>query len=164
MRFDLVHQFRYPAARCAQAFADPTLYPWFAKLPKVAVPEVLSREADARSVRMRIRYRFGGDLNAAARAVIDPGKLTWIDESVHDLDAASVSFTLRPDHYDRQFRGQGEYRFVDTDAGCRREASIEIKVSFPVVGRAVENAIAAGLREHLDDEVGIVEQFLAASG
>ena len=41
-----------------------------------------------------------------------------------------------------------------------READIDLKVSFPLVGRAVEGAIACGLREHLDDEVGIVDAYL----
>ena len=52
--------------------------------------------------------------------------------------------------------------FVDTDPGCIRVADIDLKVSFPLVGRAVENAIASGLREHLDDEVVIIEQYLRA--
>ncbi len=168
MKFQLVQDLGFPAARCAAAFADPGLYPWFAKLPKVQVPEVLTREVVATdpagdTVRLRIRYRFGGHLNAAVRAVVDPGKLTWVDESVHDLAQRSVSFTLHPDHYGRQLRGRGHYRFVDTEGGCRREATVEVKVAFPIVGRAVEDAIASGLREHLADEVAIVESYLAAT-
>lgn len=163
MKIDLTQDLGHPADRCAAAFTDPALYPWFAKLPKVQVPEVLGRDVDGDVIRMQIRYRFGGDLSAAARSIIDPRKLTWIDESVHDLGARTVRFTLRPDHYDRQFRGSGEYRFVDTATGCRRDARIEIKVSFPVVGRAVEGAIASGLREHLADEASIVERYLAAT-
>ena len=163
MRIDLVQELGHPADACARAFADPGLYPWFAKLPKVQVPEVLAREVDGDRVRLRIRYRFGGDVNAAVRAVIDPAKLTWVDESQHDLVRHHVTFVLRPDHYDRQFKGRGEYRFIDTADGCRREAGIDIKVSFPIVGRAVEAAIASGLREHLADEVRIVEAYLAAT-
>lgn len=161
MKFTVTQRFGQPASRCAEAFTDPGLYPTFAGLPKVEVPEVLSRESDGSKVRMRIRYRFTGDLNAAARAVIDRDKLTWIDESVHDLDANAVEFTLHPEHYGRQFRGHGAYRFVDTDGGCERIAAIEIAVGFPLVGRAVEGAIASGLREHLAVEQGVVERYLA---
>ncbi len=168
MKFQLAQDLSFPAARCAATFADPGLYPWFAKLPKVQVPEVLSREVVATdpagdTIRLRIRYRFGGHLDAAVRTVVDPAKLTWVDESIHDLAARSVTFTLQPDHYGRHFRGRGHYRFVDTDDGCRREATMEIKVAFPFVGRAVENAIASGLKEHLADEVSIVESYLAAT-
>ncbi len=161
MKFTVTQRFQQPADRCARVFTDPELYPTFAGLRKVGVPEVLSREAEGTVVRMRIRYHFAGDLNAAARAAIDRDKLTWVDESVHDLEANTVTFTLHPDHYARRFQGHGAYRFVDTDAGCERVADIEVEVSFPLVGHAVEGAIASGLREHLADEQGVVERFLA---
>ncbi len=160
MRFTVTQRFRHSAARCAEAFTDPDLYLGFADLPKVAVPEVLSREVAGSRIRMRIRYRFDGELHGAARVAVDRDKLTWVDESVHDLDRRSVSFTLQPDHYGSQFRGRGTYRFVDTAEGCERVGDIEIAVSFPLVGRVVEGAIASGLREHLADEEGVVERFL----
>jgi len=43
---------------------------------------------------------------------------------------------------------------------CRRVAAVELSVSAPLVGRAVERAIASGLREHLADEAPVVEGFL----
>ena len=46
------------------------------------------------------------------------------------------------------------------DRGCRRVATVELSVSAPLVGRAVERAIASGLREHLADEAPVVEGFL----
>ena len=154
--------FTRPADDCARAFTDPDLYASFAGLPKVGVPEVLSRDVEGDTVRMRIRYRFDGDLNVAARAAVDRHRLTWIDESVHDLSENTVRFELRADHYRRQFRGGGTYRFVDVGEGCERVADIDVSVSFPLVGHAVEGAIASGLREHLADERGVVEHFLAA--
>lgn len=162
MKLSLRQQFSFPADVVAAGFTDPGLYPWFAKLPKVGVPEVLTRVVEGSRVRMRIRYRFGGDLSPAARALIDPSKLTWVDESVHDLDTCTVTFELHPDAYGERFRCRGRYSFTDTPSGCERSAEIDLKVSFPVVGRAVENAIASGLREHLDDEVVIIEQYLRA--
>lgn len=161
MKFTVTQTFSHPAADCARAFTDPALYPTFAGLPKVQVPEVVSHDVAGSVVRMRVHYRFAGDLSLAARAAIDRERLTWIDESVHDLDDRTVRFELRPDHYGKQFRGHGTYRFVDTDEGCERVAEVEVTVSFPLVGRAVEGAIASGLREHLADEQGVVERFLA---
>ncbi|WP_436795393.1 DUF2505 family protein [Actinospongicola halichondriae] len=160
MKFTVTQRFHHPAARCAEAFTDPALYPTFADLPKVGVPEVLSQDTDGATVRMRVRYRFDGELNGAARLAVDRAKLTWVDESVHDLDRQFVTFTLHPDHHASQFRGRGTYRFVDTPDGCERIGNIEINISFPLVGRAVEGAIASGLREHLADEQGVVERFL----
>lgn len=160
MKFAAEQRFSFPADVTALAFADPALYPRFGELPKVSVPEVLSHQKDGDVVTLRIRYRFAGHLSAAARTVIDPAKLTWVDESVHDLRRHHVHFVLHPDHYGDRFRCHGEYRLEDVTGGSRRTASIDVRVSAPLVGRAVEGAIASGLREHLADETGVVEAYL----
>lgn len=166
MKLQVTQAFGFPPDVVAQGLTDPALYPRFAELPKVRVPEVLSREVEGDRIRLRIRYGFGGELSSAARKLVDPAKLTWVDESVHDLGTHTVRFELHPDHYADRFRCRGVYRLVGTPDGCRRDADIDLHVSFPLVGRAVEGAIASGLREHLDDEVTVIESFLggAATG
>lgn len=160
MRFTVEQRFSTDADETARAFTEPDLYAGFAALPKVSVPDVLACEPDGDLV--RIRYRFAGKLSSAARAVIDPAKLTWVDESTHDLARRHVRFVLRPDHYGDRFRCSGEYRIEPVGDGCRRHASIEVKVSAPFVGGAVERAIESGLREHLAAETEVVEAYLAA--
>lgn len=160
MRFTVEQRFRTPADDTARAFTEPELYEGFSSLPKVSQPEVLSRELVGDAVRLRVRHRFAGHLSAAARAVIDPATLTWVDDSVHDLARRHCRFVLHPDHHARRFRCEGEYRIDPTPTGCRREATIDLRVSAPLVGRAVEHAIASGLREHLADETAVVEAYL----
>lgn len=162
MRFAVEQRFTTPADDTARAFAEPELYAGFDALPKVATPEVLSCERDGDTVRLRIRHRFAGHLSAPARAVIDPATLTWVDESVHDLSRRHVRFVLHPDHHAGRFRCHGEYAIEPTPTGCRRLGSVELRVSAPLVGRAVEQAIASGLREHLADETAVVEAYLGA--
>ncbi len=155
-------RFGTDADETARAFTEPELYAGFADLSKVSVPEVLGCESDGDVVRLRIRYRFAGQLSSAARAVIDPAKLSWVDESTHDLARRHVRFALRPDHYGERFRCSGDYRIEPDGDGCRRHATIDVKVSAPFVGGAVERAIESGLREHLADETRVVEAYLAA--
>lgn len=162
MRFTVEQRFVTGADETTRAFTEPALYAGFADLSKVSVPEVLACETDGELVRLRIRYRFAGHLSSAARAVIDPQRLSWVDESTHDLSRRHVRFVLRPDHYGERFRCSGEYRIEPDGDGCRRHASIELKVSAPFVGGAVERAIESGLREHLADETRVVEAYLAA--
>ena len=161
MRFTVEQRFSTPADDTARAFTEPDLYAGFTDLPKVSQPEVLGRELEGDTVRLRIRYRFAGHLSAPARAVIDPATLTWVDESVHDLARRECRFVLHPDHHAHRFRCHGEYRIEPSPDGCTRRASIELRVSAPLVGRAVEQAIASGLREHLADETHVVESYLA---
>ena len=145
-------------------FTDAALYPWFAKLPKVQVPEVLSRDVAGDVVRMRIRYRFGGDVNGAVRSVIDPAKLSWVDESEHDLAGTRSPSPSAPTTTTASSPDPATTGSSTSTAAVDARRDIDIKVSFPLVGRAVEKAIASGLREHLADEVRIVEAFLAGSG
>lgn len=161
MRFTVEQRFATGPDETARAFSEPELYAGFAALPKVSVPEVLACHRDGDVARMRIRYRFAGHLSSAARAVIDPNRLTWVDESTHDLARRHVRFVLRPDHYGDRFRCSGDYRIEESDGGCRRHATIDLKVSAPFVGGAVERAIESGLREHLAEETGVVEAYLA---
>lgn len=161
MRFTVEQRFATGPDETARAFSEPELYAGFAALPKVSVPEVLACHRDGDVARMRIRYRFAGHLSSAARAVIDPDRLTWVDESTHDLARRHVRFVLRPDHYGDRFRCSGDYRIEESDGGCRRHATIDLKVSAPFVGGAVERAIESGLREHLAEETGVVEAYLA---
>jgi hypothetical protein len=68
---------------------------------------------------------------------------------------------MQADHYRDRFRCSGAYRFEPIDeTSCRRVGGAELKVKAMLVGSAVESAIVSGLKEHLVDEVPVVEAFL----
>jgi hypothetical protein len=165
MRFQVEQRFAADADAVARAYADPSLYGWFVDLPKLSEPDVLRHEVDGDVVTLELRYQFIGDLSPAARAVIDPHRLTWVERSTHDLSTRTTRFTMLPDHYRDRFRCQGSYRFEVAGAdACRRLAEAELSVKAFLVASAVEGAIVSGLEEHLLDEVPIVERFLGAPG
>jgi hypothetical protein len=162
MRFTIDQRFTAAPDAVARAFADPELYLALQGLPKLSRPEVLRHNADDGVVTMEIRYRFNGDLSPAARAVLDPARLTWVEHATHDLDARTTTFTMVPDHYRDRFKCSGTYRFdADADGGTVRHCEGDIRVRALLVAGAVEGAIVSGLREHLDDEVAVVEAYLA---
>jgi hypothetical protein len=163
MRFTIDQRFSAAPDDVARAYADPALYEAFQGLAKMSRPDVLAHEADGDVVTMQVRYRFSGDLSAAARAVLDPARLTWVERATHDLAARTTTFTMVPDHYGDRFRCSGTYRFEPgSDAGTVRHCEGEIRVKALLVAGAVEKAIVSGLREHLEDEVAVVEAFLGA--
>jgi hypothetical protein len=158
-------RFAADADAVARTYADPTLYAGFVGLPKLSEPEVLRHEVDGDLVTLELRYRFIGDLSPAARAVIDPQRLTWVERATHDLAQRTTRFTMVPDHYRDRFRCHGTYRFEPAgDGACRRVAEAELSVKALLVAGAVESAIVSGLEEHLRDEVPIVERFLGVGG
>jgi hypothetical protein len=160
VRFEIEQRFAADVDLVAHAYTDPELYARMDALAKLSRPEVLAHEVDGDVVRLQVRYAFVGDLSPAARAVIDPARLTWVEHSTHHLADRHTSFTMVPDHYRDRFRCAGAYRFEPLDAGsCARHGEAELTVKALLVAGAVEGAIVSGLQEHLVDEVPVVEAF-----
>jgi hypothetical protein len=163
MRFAFEQHFASAPDAVAQAFADPELYVALQGLPKLGRPEVVDHTVEGSRVVLRVRYRFTGELSSAARAVIDPERLTWVEEATHDLTNRQVAFTMLPDHYADRFRCRGGYVFEPDGDGTVRRSEGELKVRAPLVAGAVERAIVSGLQDHLADEVAIVDAFVAGA-
>ncbi len=165
MRFRVEQRIAGDIDAVARAFTEPELYEQVGELPKLGRPEVLSRSEDGDTVLLRLQYRFTGDLSSAVRRVLDPKKLTWVEESRHDLDAHHVEFRMIPDNYADRFRCSGTYSFTAiSDDTTRRVAEGDLTVKTPFVGRLVEQAIVSGLREHLEAEAPLVERYIATHG
>ncbi|HEY2815406.1 MAG TPA: DUF2505 family protein [Acidimicrobiales bacterium] len=163
MRFELVQHIASPADAVAATYAEPAFYATLVGLPKLATPEVQSHERDGARVHLRIRHQFIGELSSAVRAVIDPRKLSWIEDSTHDLATRHVTFRMDADHYADRFRCSGSYDFESTSdsAATVRRSTGDLSLRVRLVARRVEQAILSGLQEHLDAEAPLVERWIA---
>ena len=163
MRFRISTRYDAQPDAVARAYADPALYEAFAGLPRADRPEVLEHRVDGDTAVLRVRWRFSGTLSPAARAVIDPERLSWVEESSHDLARRRVSYRMVPDHYRDRFSCTGEYRFEADGDGSVRVVEGDLRVKAPIVGRTVERAIVSGLEEQLASEGPIVEAFVTGA-
>jgi Protein of unknown function (DUF2505) len=100
----------------------------------------------------------------AVTAVVDPETLTWIQEDEHDLDRRAVQWRLLPDHHLDRLQASGTHRFVTRADGTDRLTDGDVKVQVPLFGGRVESALAAGLAEHLDAEVPVVDRWITDQG
>jgi hypothetical protein len=165
MRFKLEQRYGAEPDAVARAYADPALYASFTDLPRAGRPEVVAHRGDDGVVELEVRWRFTADLSGAARAVIDPARLSWVEASRHDLAARRTTFRMLADHYADRFSCTGEYRFTPSaGGGAVRVVEADLRVKAPLVGRAVEGAIVSGLEEQLRAEVPAVESFLSGGG
>lgn len=163
MRFTLETAYAVDAARVAAAYADPALYAAFGDLPRAGRPEVLTHEVDGDTVRLDVRWRFTAELSAAARAVIDPDRLTWVERATHDLARREVAFELVADHYRDRFSCKGGYRFTEAAPDrATRQSHGDLRIKALLVGGAVEGAIVDGLKDQLRAEVPVVEGFVSS--
>ena len=162
MRFQIEQQIAGPVEAVARLYTEPRFYERLGELPKLGRPEVLERREDGSVVHLAVRFRFTGHLSPAVTKMVDPAKLSWVEESVHDLEGHTVTFHMQPDNYADRLRFEGSSRFeADGDDDTRRVAEGDVVVRVPLVGRAVEGAIVSGLREHLAAEVEVVERLAA---
>jgi len=148
-------------------YTDPEFYPRLDGLPKIGRPRVLDRKVDGDRITMRVHYTFVASLPSAALAVIDPDRLTWVEETTYDLAAKRSTTRLLPDHYPDRLTASATATFTpdpnDPNRSVRRIAG-EVDVRMAFVGGKVERAIVEGFEEHLADEERIVNAYLASRG
>jgi uncharacterized protein YndB with AHSA1/START domain len=164
VRFQIEQRFDAGPDDVMRAYTDPALYDRMVGMARVEQPAVIDVEREGDVVVMRVRFRFIADVPGAARAIVDPTRLTWIDETRYDLVAHTSTTRLLPDHYADRLKASASSRFDPdpTDPGRTvRRVEGELSVRAPLVAGKVERAIVDGLREHLADEAHVVTEHLA---
>ena len=166
MRFTIEQTFAGPLDRVEEAFVDPAFLERLSTLPKLGRPTLVHRVESGDLVHQWVKYAFTGDLSSAVRRVVDPARLTWVEESTLDRTTHRTTWRIVPDHYKNLLRCAGEFRLESVVGGSggartRRLAEGDLKVSVPLVGGKVESAIVNGLREHAGLEETVLDEWLA---
>jgi hypothetical protein len=163
VRFHIEQRYERPAAEVLAAYADPDLYPALVGLTRVATPVVLERTQDGERTTLRLQMRFVADISSAARRVVDPARLTWVQEETYDPAALSAQVVFHPDHYADRLSCRGGYAFVpDEGGGSIRQVHGDLRVRVPLVGGQVERALVSGLQDHFAEEQPLVAAWLDA--
>jgi len=160
VRFRTEQRYPAPLDEVLALFTDPAFYPSLGGLPKLSAPEVVDHRRSGDTVHLSLRQRYTGDLPAAALTMIDPAKLTWVEQLEFDLRRATATSVLVPDHYADRFTCSGRYLYSVDGDHTRRVLEGEVKVRVLLVGGKVEGALVSGLREHSDAEAAIVADRL----
>ena len=164
MRFRIEQRYRVTAADVGRALSSVEyLTTAMAELPDIGRPEVRSHRVVGDITHLELEYRFGGSLPSVARRVVDPAKLSWIEETSIDASQWTAVFTMTPTHYSSFFRCRGTWHLVQRPGETTRVIEGELKVNSPVpfVGGQVERAIVSGLRERLAREPPLLERWVA---
>lgn len=162
--FRFSHPIAAPAPTVRALLVDPTFYARLGALRSTGPAEVVGRREEGDVVHLRVRYAFTGDLPAAARRVLDPSTLTWVEEATVDLARGRTTTRIVPDHHADRLQARAEHEVAATPEGATRwHGAGEVAVRWPLVGRAVERAIARGLEEHLAGEAALLQR-LAVEG
>lgn len=162
MRFHIEQRFHAAVSDVQDAMCDRAFYELLGELPGLGRPTLVAQERTAAGIHQQVRYHFAGDLSSAVRHVIDPAKLSWIEDSTIDVGAAHTRWSIHPDHYPDRLACSGTYQLVaDGQDACMRIAEGTLRVRAALVASRVEAAIVSGLQEHADAEVDLVDRFVA---
>ena len=161
MRFRIEQRFDAPLERVEGAFVDPDFLAELGTRPELGAPRLVRQEVDGDVVHQWVAHRFTGELNSAVRRVIDPKRLTWVEESTHDCAAHRVTWRIVPDHYASLLRCSGTFQLEGATGSTRRIAEGEVKVNMPLVGPKAEKGIVSGLEEHAVLQARVLEEWLA---
>jgi hypothetical protein len=164
VRFRIQQRFDAPVERVEAALLDTTFLERLAGLPRLGRPELLDRQEDGDTVHRRVRYAFTGHLSSAVTAVVDPAKLTWVEDSTTDRRTHRTSFRIVPDHYGDRLQASGTSTLQPDGTATRRTVEGDLRVRFPLVGSKVERAIVSGLEEHAAAEAAAMKEWLATEG
>jgi Protein of unknown function (DUF2505) len=161
MNFRIEQRITAPLTAVESALIDREFIAATAKLPKLGDPEVLEQQRDGDRVHQRIRYRFTAELSSAVTRVIDPAKLTWVDDARFDLASHTARHRILPDYYADRLQASYDVILEPLGDSTRRLATGELKVRIPLVGGRVERAIVSGLEEHAAAEADLLGRWVA---
>lgn len=153
MRFRFEQRIPAPPDAVVGVLLDPGFLDDLDDLPRLGRPRLLDQRSEGDLVHRRVRHTFTGDVPPAARRVVDPSRLSWVETSTVERRAHRAEWSVRADHYPRLLRASGTWRMeADGEKGSRRVIEGEVRVGMPLVGAKVEAAIVDGFREYADAE------------
>ena len=164
MNFTIEQRFPAEPAQVVAAYTNPELYPTLVGLSKVATPEVLDITQTGDDVNVRLRMRFIAEVSPAVSAVIDPRKVSWVQNEHYNLTTLRATVVFEPDNYADRFSCTGGYTFAadpSKPGGTVRVAKGDLKIRVLLVGGQAEKAMIMGLTEHYAEEQPLVTAWLA---
>jgi hypothetical protein len=147
----------------AEAFVDPDLLAHLRDVDDLGRPDLLDRVDEGATVRLRVRYAFTGELSPTLTAVVEPSRITWVEESTLDRATHRTEFHVVADHYADRLRCAGTVELYDDgDGGTIRVAEGKLEVKIPLVGGKVERAVVEGLTDQAATQARVVGEWLVS--
>lgn len=161
MNFRIEQRITAPLTAVEAALLDREFIAATAKLPKLGEPDLLEQQRDGDRVHQRVRYRFTAELLSAVTRVIDPAKLTWVDDARYDLTSHTSRHRIVPDNYADRLEASYDVALESLGDSTRRLVTGELKVHVPLVGGRVERVIVDGIEEHATAEAELLGHWVA---
>ncbi len=164
MDFTIAQDISAPVTVVEQRLFDADFIIASSALPKLGDCQLLNRTDSGNRIQAQIHRRFEDDLPSAVAAVVDPAKLSWVEEIEHDLTTHVSRCTFVPEFY--RNRLSANYRATlerSPGGGTLRVAKGRLSVKAFLASRTVERAIVSGLREYAAAEAELLGSWATTS-
>ena len=104
VKFRLEQRFPAPVDDVEDAYVDADLFAHLQGLADLGRPELLDKADEGDTVRLRVRYAFTGELEPPLSSLVDPARITWVEESTLDRCTHRTEFHIVADHYPDRLR------------------------------------------------------------
>lgn len=160
VQFEMDQRLPGPPDAVLAALLDRRFWDAVGEVATQAKPELLDQDRRGRFVRQRVRFRFVAPLPTAAQAVLDPARLSFVQNATIDCSAHTARFLIQPDHYADRLKADGSWSVGATTHGSERHYQVNLQVNYPLVSKLVERAILSGLESYSVEEEGVLRQWL----
>jgi hypothetical protein len=141
-------------------------------MTNVQAIEVRSRKESGRNVEFVNEWKGGGEIPAAARAVLSEAMLSWTDYATWNADALTCDWRIETHALTEAVKCTGQNRFVDDGAGATR---LEIRGKFDIdaskikgvprllagpIGRTVEEFMVGKIKSNLVETAKSLTKYL----
>jgi hypothetical protein len=157
--FEIRQDIAAPLPDVESLLADATFIEATSELAPLADCRLLDATVAESRTEVRIHRRFAADLPRVVTAVVDPRRLTWVEQVVFDHGAHTGSHRILPDHYPDLL--ECAYRTTLQVDGERtiRTAAGSMRVRVLIGGKQVERAIVDGLRDYAAAEAALLSSW-----
>ena len=143
-----------------ELLTDPEFYASLS-LPDLSLPDVLESSTTGPQSTLRLRYRYVGSLDPAARRLLGPDRLAWIQELVIDRGTGSGRLSYQAPADPKRLFGSAELHLEPHAGGCIRRLHGDLVVAVPLIGPRAERKILPGLLRRLDIEAQAINDSLS---
>ncbi len=163
MKFRLEQHFPSPVVDVEDAFVDPDLFAHLQEVADLGRPELLDRVDEGDTVHLRVRYAFTGELGPSLSSLVEPARITWVEESTLDRRAHRTEFHIVADHYKDRLKCAGSVQLsAAADGGTVRVGQGNLEVKIPFVGHKVERAVVDSLIDQAVTQARVVGAWLVS--
>lgn len=160
MRFELRHDFSYPAPEVATALLDPEFQASLDGLGPLKSRQVLSQDTEAGGrVTRRVRCVLGIDLGAASKFLGD-SEPAWVEEARWDPEQMSWAWVIHPEVAEQLLSASGTMALQAQEGASTRLIEGEVRVRVPLYGGKVEGWIVEGISDAYEEEAARLEAYL----